>query len=201
MARHARYDRKTALEKAIVLFWEKGYQGSSMKQIEQALDMRPGSIYATFGNKDGLFSEALATYAEQGGREMAAHMSGYESVLDGIQDYLRMVAADCGSGDTTPARACMIVKSLLESSHTQPAIKSQSLAIMAAIESSFTALLEQAKTRGELAESTDCSRLARLFQAQLVGLRAVAERELGQEALAQLADDMAGVIEHYRVRH
>ena len=60
MARHARYDRKTALEKAVGLFWEKGYHGSSMKQIEQALDMRPGSIYATFGSKDGLFSEALA---------------------------------------------------------------------------------------------------------------------------------------------
>ncbi|MBC7184501.1 MAG: helix-turn-helix transcriptional regulator, partial [Marinobacter sp.] len=60
MARHARYDRKTALGKAVGLFWEKGYHGSSMKQIEQALDMRPGSIYATFGSKDGLFSEALA---------------------------------------------------------------------------------------------------------------------------------------------
>ncbi|MDC9612019.1 TetR/AcrR family transcriptional regulator, partial [Pseudoalteromonas sp. GABNS16H] len=36
------------------LFWERGYAGASMKQIEQALDMRPGSIYATFGSKDGL---------------------------------------------------------------------------------------------------------------------------------------------------
>ncbi|MEP5174815.1 TetR/AcrR family transcriptional regulator, partial [Marinobacter alexandrii] len=66
MARHARYDRQTALAKAVALFWERGYHGSSMKQIEQALDMRPGSIYATFGSKDGLFSEALAAYAEQG---------------------------------------------------------------------------------------------------------------------------------------
>ncbi len=83
MARHARYDRKTALEKAVGLFWEKGYHGSSMKQIEQALDMRPGSIYATFGSKDGLFSEALAAYAEQGGRDLAVHLKGYDSIVDG----------------------------------------------------------------------------------------------------------------------
>ena len=76
MARHARYDRKTALEKAVGLFWEKGYHGSSMKQIEQALDIRQGSLYAPFGSKDGLFSEALAASADKGGRELAGHTTG-----------------------------------------------------------------------------------------------------------------------------
>ena len=72
MARNARYDRQIALDKAMNLFWERGYAGASMKQIEQALDMRPGSIYATFGSKDGLFSEALAAYAQRSGLELRA---------------------------------------------------------------------------------------------------------------------------------
>lgn len=201
MARHARYDRKTALEKAVGLFWEKGYHGSSMKQIEQALDMRPGSIYATFGNKDGLFSEALASYAEQGGREMAEHMARYDSIIEGLQAYLRTLAASCGQADGKPSRACMIVKTLLESSNTHPALAQQANGILAAIEHSIAQLLEQARSRGELVASTDCGRLARLIQAQIMGLRAMAERDPEAQTLRDLGDDMAALLDRYRSQH
>ncbi|MFZ3076621.1 MAG: helix-turn-helix domain-containing protein, partial [Psychrobacter glacincola] len=55
MSRTTLYNRHEALERAIQLFWQKGFHATSLKDIEQALDMRPGSIYAAFGNKDGLF--------------------------------------------------------------------------------------------------------------------------------------------------
>ncbi|MGU0800458.1 helix-turn-helix domain-containing protein, partial [Pseudomonas aeruginosa] len=51
MPRPARHDRQQALDRAVDLFWERGYHATSMKHIEQALDMRPGSLYATFGSK------------------------------------------------------------------------------------------------------------------------------------------------------
>ncbi|MEC7376556.1 MAG: TetR family transcriptional regulator [Pseudomonadota bacterium] len=201
MARHARYDRKVALEKAVGLFWEKGYNGSSMKQIEQALDMRPGSIYATFGNKDGLFSEALTRYAEQGGRELADHMSRYDCIVDGLQDYLRSMAASCGDGNARPSRACMIVKTLLEASNTHPALADQANTILAAIERAFEQLLAQAKSRGELVAAADCGRLARLLQAQIMGLRAMAERHPEPQALQDLGEDMASLLDRYRSQH
>lgn len=200
MARHPQYDRNAALHKAIGLFWGKGYHGSSMKQIEQALDMRPGSIYAAFGSKDGLFSEALARYAEQGGEELAGHMRQYDSIVDGLQAYLRKVATSCQQ-DACPSRACMVVKTLLETSHTNDALAGQAKEVLAAIEATLTGLLEQAKARGELTRNVDCGRLARLIQAQIMGLRAIAERGLSHEQLATLADDMAGILEPYRVTH
>ena len=55
MPRPARHDRQQALDRAVDLFWERGYHATSMKHIEQALDMRPGSLYATFGSKEGLW--------------------------------------------------------------------------------------------------------------------------------------------------
>ncbi|WP_417530693.1 TetR/AcrR family transcriptional regulator [Marinobacter lipolyticus] len=201
MARHARYDRKVALEKAVGLFWEKGYHGSSMKQIEHALDMRPGSIYATFGSKDGLFSEALASYAERGGREMAAHLEQYDSIVDGLQDYLRTIATSCGPDTEAPSRACMIVKTLLESSNTHSELAAQANSILAAIEHALKSALEQAKGRGELIATADCSRLARLLQAQIMALRAMAERGLTSEQLQALGDDMAAILNGYRTHH
>lgn len=201
MARHARYDRKTALEKAVGLFWEKGYHGSSMKQIEQALDMRPGSIYATFGSKDGLFSEALAAYAEQGGRELAVHLKDFDSIVEGLQDYLRGIARSCGDENAAPSRACMIVKTLLESSNTHTALADQANGILAAIERSIADLLEQAKVKGELVQSVDSQRLARLLQAQIMGLRSMGERNLDPQAMTDLGDDMAAILDGYRTQH
>lgn len=200
MPRPAQYDRDTALQKAVALFWEKGYHASSMKQIEQALDMRPGSLYATFGNKDGLFSEALATYAARGGRELAEHMAGYESIVKGLQDYLRRIAYGCTAGHN-PSRACMIVKTLLESTGNKPELAGQAEAILQAVEISFTELLEQAKDDGELQPETDCPALARLIQAQIMGLRAMAERGLDDTTLLRLGEDMARILDHYQRRH
>ncbi|NMT62871.1 TetR/AcrR family transcriptional regulator [Marinobacter orientalis] len=201
MARNARYDRQIALEKAMNLFWEKGYAGASMKQIELALDMRPGSIYATFGSKDGLFREALAAYAERGGAELREHLAGYESILDGLQEYLRRTARQSRPGTETPSRACMIVKTLLEASYTNTVVADQANTILHAIEQSLRELLEQAKTRGELVAGTDCARLARLLQAQLIGLRSFAQRDIEPEQVTDLAEDMASILDQYRVRH
>lgn len=199
MARHARYDRQTALQKAIALFWERGYHGSSMKQIEQALDMRPGSIYATFGSKDGLFAEALASYAEQGSEELSGFLQRYTSIVDALQAYLRAIART--SPEAQPSRACMIMKTLLESSNTHPALAEQANHILASIQQSIFDALEQAKAQGELVESTDCQRLARLLQAQIMALRSMAERDLAPDELADLGDDVAGILDAYRTRH
>jgi AcrR family transcriptional regulator len=198
MARSPGFDREVALSQAVGLFWRKGYHGSSMKQIEQALNMRPGSIYASFGSKDGLYSEALARYAEAGGMEMAEHMAGYNSILDGLKDYLRKIADNCGRTDKESSRACLIVKTLLEASHTHQGHSEQARKVLSAIEQSFCDLLEQAKQRGELKDTTNCRRLARLLQSQIMGLRSIAERNLSAEDLSALGDDMATILDAYQ---
>ncbi|MBW7471871.1 TetR family transcriptional regulator [Marinobacter sp. M216] len=201
MARNARYDRTTALQKAVTLFWERGYHGSSMKQIEQALDMRPGSIYASFGNKDNLFSEALAMYADQGAQELSGYLQEAPSIVDGLQAYLRGIANGGRKAVAQPSRACMIVKTLLESSNTHPALARQAQRILASIQDVIHDALEQAKAQGELIETTDCQRLARLLQAQIVALRSMAERKLAPEELSELGDDVASILDSYRTQH
>jgi AcrR family transcriptional regulator len=201
MPRPPSYDRETALTQAVGLFWHKGYHGSSMKQIEQALDMRPGSIYATFGSKDGLFSEVLARYAEQSGEDLAGHMAGYDNVLDGLQAFLVKIARNCSDPGCAPARACLIVKTLLESSNTNTALYQEAKTVLAAIEDAFTELLKTARKQGELAPATNCRRLARLIQGQIMGLRSMAERDLSAIELEHLGQDMAAILDAYRVRN
>lgn len=199
MARIARYDRQSALDKAVVLFWQKGYHNASIKQIEHALDMRPGSIYAAFGSKDGLFLEALACYAKESGDHLSSHLEKYSSIIDGLQDYLREIALACVPGCPLPSRACMVVKTLLESSNTHPAINHQVNQVLDAIERRLGVVLEQAKSNGELKPGVDCNRLARLIQAQIIGLRSFSQRDTRARDVVELGEDMASILDHYRL--
>ena len=58
------FDRDAALEAAMLLFWERGYEGTSMADLTQAMNLNPSSIYAAFGDKHALFSAAVRRYME-----------------------------------------------------------------------------------------------------------------------------------------
>lgn len=58
------FDRDAALEAAMLLFWERGYEGTSMADLTQAMGLNPSSIYAAFGDKHALFSAAVRRYME-----------------------------------------------------------------------------------------------------------------------------------------
>ena len=58
------FDKDAALEAAMLLFWERGYEGTSMADLNQAMGLNPSSIYAAFGDKHALFSLAVQRYME-----------------------------------------------------------------------------------------------------------------------------------------
>jgi AcrR family transcriptional regulator len=58
------FDKEAALEAAMLLFWERGYEGTSMADLTQAMGLNPSSIYAAFGNKYALFSLAVKRYGD-----------------------------------------------------------------------------------------------------------------------------------------
>jgi len=198
MARTARFDRQTALDSAVELFWTRGYYASSMKQIEGALDMRPGSLYATFGNKSGLFAEALQAYAERSGDNFQQIIGGSQSPIEGLKSYLRSFAKPCGDGSDMPSKACMLVKTLLELNDEDDELRRQVEAMLDTVEQGLCEILEKGKQAGELRADVDCPRLARLLQTQIIGLRAFASRNVPRQQIEALADDMVDLLDSYR---
>ena len=63
MARPVSFDREQVLERATAVFWERGFCETSMSQLVDATRLQPGSLYAAFRSKEGLFLEALDHYA------------------------------------------------------------------------------------------------------------------------------------------
>jgi len=189
MPRIAKYDREKALDDAVRLFWERGYGGASMKQIEQALDMRPGSLYATFGNKDGLFREALAVYTGRMSNSMGRALEESPTIMEGIFTYLRSLTEQITAPDS-PARACLVVKTLLEVTSDQPELRDLVNRRLREVEDYLAELFERAREQGELKPGVDSRRLARLVQAQIMGLRSLAQRDIDTVSVKNLTEDI-----------
>jgi len=62
------FDRDIALRKAVEVFWERGYEGTSLKDLTEAMGIASASIYACFGSKEALFREAMALYTSMEGQ-------------------------------------------------------------------------------------------------------------------------------------
>jgi len=197
MSRTALYNRQEALERALKLFWQKGFHATSLKDIEEALDMRPGSIYAAFGSKDGLFQEALDYYARLGLTELERILSHHESPLLGLAAYVRQLG---GIRDKElPSQACMLVKSLLELGAREQAALQKVEMLLAGMETRFIDCFSAAQRLGELDSTLDATRLGRRLQAEVMGLRAFAQRDVDSAAVHALAEDMALSIEALRI--
>lgn len=198
MPRVAEFNREEVLDRAVTLFWERGYFATSIKALGEALELRPGSLYAAFGSKEGLFLEALDRYHHAMGEVLAEEVRNSPSIMDGIGHYLHRLAGACTNAEQPPARACMLVKTLLEVNQHEPALQQRVNAILDSIEADLTRLLEQARGAGELKPDTDCPRLARFIQAQIIAIRTFAQRETDPTHVHELVGDIQATLGAYR---
>lgn len=188
MPRTPKFHRETALNNALKLFWRKGYHATSMKDIEEEMDMRPGSIYAAFGNKEALFKETLEEYASLAADEFNQALAQKNSVLQGISLYLRNIAVTPAT--CAPTKSCMLVKTLLEFTPEDTAFSDAAQSYLHGFEQLFIEAFELAQQRGEIGRSQSPQRLGRLLQTNIIGLRTMARREIPQQQLESLADDI-----------
>lgn len=171
MPRTAAFDRDTLIDRARALFWRKGWAGTSLKDLEGALDLRPGSIYAAFGSKEGLYALALDRYAAVGAARLR-HLAGQGGPLDALKANLMAVAVD----GPDPGRACMLAKTLLELGPQNSPLAARASAHLTRAEQEFAALFASAQQAHEIGPQHDPQALARQYQSDLMGLRVSLER-------------------------
>jgi TetR/AcrR family transcriptional repressor of nem operon len=189
MSKQAKFNRDEVIEKAKNLYWEKGYHATSMRNLQDVVDMRPGSIYAAFGSKDNLFKEALNRYAQAGAEQLANSMEQEATVLAGLKRFIRSVII-CNK-DTVPSGMCMIVKSVAELTQSDnPELLAKATNILERIEASFVIIFQQAIDNGEISMEKDPVELARYLQIQIIGIRTYAQIANNMDAVEKFIDDV-----------
>lgn len=136
----AQYDRDDILDKSISLFWEKGFNAASMKQVVQATGLKPGSLYLSFGNKEALYREALQRYAEKSQAGIRGILDASASVGEGICTILEKMVQDASSEDYC---SCFLVKTQLELALEGNEIHEFAAAKLAEIETLYRSYLEK----------------------------------------------------------
>jgi hypothetical protein len=113
--------------------------------------------------------------------------------LAGLAAHVR--ALGCVAPGSVPSRACMLVKTLLETPDDDPVLRQLTEDMMRKVELAFANIYRAARDAGEIPETADPERLASRLQIEIFGLRAYAQRTDSGARVAALADDIARDIE------
>lgn len=189
MARSKEFDPEVALERAMNLFWERGYEKASLQDLVVHMKVGRRSLYDTFGDKHTLFLRSLSRYIarqEASGRELADTAADARSAIHAL---LKISEID-GAIDV---RGCLVVNSATEVSPEDTAITRDVDRHFVVVRQLLTELLRQGRRDGSVRSSCDPELLgAVLFNAWL-GLRVQARGGAGKldadlEALLTLLD-------------
>lgn len=167
--RPRRFDKEQAIEQAMRLFWEGGYEATSLTALKAAMgQISTASFYAAFGAKEVLFRLALARYIETHGRVMAALDDRTLAPRDAIERTLRESARM--QTDPDHPQGCLVVVSTATCSPENRHIQAAAVAERARNAAGFLACVSRAVAVGELRRDTDAAALAAVFNTFLLGL-------------------------------
>lgn len=146
MARPIQYDPEEVLTQAMNIFWEKGYEQTSIQDIVAITGLKPGSIYNLYGNKEGLFEAVLALYSEQALKVAKGILVVNDEALKNVEIFLHKVVIASIADEKT--HGCLMVKTLLTASHKDEKIQESITKVFEEVETLLCNVLEEAKKKG-----------------------------------------------------
>jgi TetR/AcrR family transcriptional repressor of nem operon len=168
MARPKAFDPEQALDKAMHVFWHKGYEATSMEDLLTAMDINRGSLYDTFGGKRDLFLKAMDRYCSGGG--IGSGISILKQPGPALPLIRRFIDHMLEFGLSDPLRrGCMITNTVMELAPHEKDIAGRVAGRLQMAESAFFELLSRAKREGELAKDKDPRALARVLVTMMQG--------------------------------
>lgn len=162
------FDRAAALRQAMEVFWEHGYEGTSMADLTAAMGINSPSLYAAFGSKEELFREAIGLYQETTGgltdRALREQPTARASIEAMLRDNARSYATDQGP------RGCMIV--LAGSTYTtrSESVRDFLVECRNATVAQVQERLDRAVAEGDLPAGRDTAMIADFYTTVLYGL-------------------------------
>lgn len=179
------FNYEQALDRAMHVFWRKGFEGASLKDLTTAMGIQPASLYKAFGNKRTLFEKALARYIA--GPVAFVHDALNELTAYAVADrILRRTAEFLTEGRSR--RGCMTIQAALAGGVECAPIRKKLIALRVKEQNALRRRFERAKSEGDLPNDADAADLARFITALFQGMTVQAINGASREELLRLSD-------------
>jgi AcrR family transcriptional regulator len=168
MARPKEFDVDAAVSAAVLVFRDKGYEGTSAQMLVDAMGIGRQSLYDTFGDKWGIYCAALRHYCQE---ETQAHISQLASgarAIDGIQAMLARVVEQA-------ATSCLGIGSLVEFGSSEPDLVKIRSAFGKVLSKAVTATLVRARVEGDVSMAVDLDHSATFLLQAISSIRLTAK--------------------------
>ena len=180
------FDAAEALDKALHVFWQRGYEGTSLSDLTEAMGINRPSLYAAFGNKEELFRRALDRYAEKGPGAVYRKALAEPTARAVVERFLKGVAEFLTDPRNPPG--CLSVQGALSCGEAAESIKSELCRRRAAGECALRERFERAKAEGDLAVDADTATLARFIVTVTQGMSVQVAGGASRADLLMVAD-------------
>lgn len=168
------FDRDTVLERAMHLFWQKGYESTTVHDLTAAMGITAPSLYAAFGDKEQLYVEAVQRYRAAATEHTGEFLDQHATARDAVRALLFEACRSMTDPDT-PA-GCMLVNSAATSAIASPRVHEAVSHCRAAAQSDLTARIARGIRDGDVPAHVDAATLARFYVTVLTGI-AIQSRE------------------------
>ena len=190
MARPREFDRERVLRKAMHLFWKQGYEATSVHDLGQYLDLRPGSLYNTFHDKRTLFLETLEHYDSLESERVCQLLLAPDAGKAAIEHlFYQTVEADAND---TERKGCFMVNSAAELATRDPDVRDKVAASRSRLEQALREAIVHGQDCGDINGRHNPHTLAAFLVNALFGLRLTAkvvpDRDVLMRIVAQTLD-------------
>ncbi|EIG56801.1 AcrR family transcriptional regulator [Bradyrhizobium sp. JR4.1] len=192
MGRPREFDAETALDQAMEVFWRHGYEGATIAQLTEAMGINPPSLYACFGNKEGLLKAALDRYTKLRNVWMDEVVAA--PTARDVAERMLMGIADKQTDPANPP-GCLLVQGGIACGTGSESVPFELAARRAENEDQLRDRFIRAKAEGDLKPTSDPAALARYVSAVSVGMGVMASSGSDREALQQVASVAVQAVE------
>ena len=165
MARSVEFNECEIIDKAMNVFWEKGYHATSMQDLVDAMQINRSSLYNTIGDKHCLFIKCVTTYVEAGMRETQEKIAKAESPLQAVIKIIRDKAAWVVDSE----KGCLGIKTVFEIAPEDEAVRNLLTRNNVVYTQMMTDVIQKAIDGGELDADEDASLLAEYIMTTFTG--------------------------------
>ncbi len=189
MGRPREFDQNQALDRAMQVFWAKGYEAASLCDLTEAMGLSKSSLYDTFGGKNDLFVATIERYRQTVQAKFLGELQARQRETGSARAAIAAIFDRAVEAAVRPdgRQGCFLGNCAVEIAGSDPGAAARVRAAMRATEDGFYEAVKAGQDRGEIASDRDARALARSLTSSQNGLLVMAKLDPDEAALRDIA--------------